>query len=113
MVKDKTIQEIIDCLRPIGPHKIILFGSRAKGKHDVNSDIDLLVVTDENFIPRNFREKNAVYLKVARALKSVQEKVPVDLIVHTRAMHKRFIGLDSMFSREILRNGKIVYEKSN
>jgi hypothetical protein len=37
----------------------------------------------------------------------------VDLIVHTKAMHRKFIETDSMFAREILQKGKVLYEENS
>ncbi len=53
MTLDKTIEhEIIERLKPIHPEKVILFGSYAYGEPNKDSDIDLLVVTQDDFIPQ-------------------------------------------------------------
>ena len=36
-----------------------------------------------------------------------------DLIVHTKPMHDKFLQLGSMFSKEILKRGEVLYEKSH
>ena len=36
----------------------MLFGSYAYGVSNEDSDVDLLVVTNDDFIPQNFAEKN-------------------------------------------------------
>jgi predicted nucleotidyltransferase len=95
------------------PLKIILFGSYAYGNPTAESDLDILVVTNDNKIPNNFREKSKIYLKYAHAIKDIQKECPVDLIIHTQAMHKQFIETDSMFARELLSKGKVLYEKNN
>jgi predicted nucleotidyltransferase len=105
------VQQIIEKLKPLNPHKVILFGSHAYGTATKDSDIDLLVVTNDDVMPKNFRENMGFYLKVARTLSEIKRKIPVDLIVHTIPMHERFIELGSMFSKEILSKGKILYEK--
>lgn len=98
-------KEIIVCLKPLNPEKIILFGSFARGNPDKNSDIDLYVVTSDNYMPRNWTEKSEIYLKVLNRLSDIQDIIPVDLIAHTRPMHEKFIALDSIFSKTILRDG--------
>ena len=40
--------------------KIILFGSHSKGTAEDDSDIDVLVVTKDEFIPTSFSEKMAI-----------------------------------------------------
>ena len=91
----------------------MLFGSYAYGNPHKNSDVDLLVVTNDNFLPKNFSEKNAIYLSVSELLLDLKKRIPIDLIVHTRAMHRKFIELGSMFSKTISTNGIVLYEKTD
>jgi predicted nucleotidyltransferase len=97
--------ELINRLQPLDVEKVILFGSHASGDGTIDSDIDLYVVTKDDFLPGNWREANDVYLRVSRSLRTMRENVPIDLIVHTKEMNKRFIELGSSFSREIFENG--------
>lgn len=108
-IQDKLYQQ----LKTLDPEKAILFGSHAYGHADPDSDIDLLVVTQDEHFPRDFNEKNAIYLRVAEALTEIEKLVPIDLIVHTKAMHQQFIAMRSMFSRRLLAEGKILYEKTH
>ena len=103
--------EIIECLAPLHLQKIILFGSYAYGTPHQDSDLDLLVVTDEDFMPANYKEKSAIYLKVATHLRNLERKIPIDLIVHTRSMYGKFTELNSMFCRKIKRDGVVLYDK--
>ncbi|PKL74313.1 MAG: nucleotidyltransferase domain-containing protein [Candidatus Melainabacteria bacterium HGW-Melainabacteria-1] len=92
-------------LKPLNPEKVILFGSYARGNQKEDSDIDLYVVTGDDFIPRNFREKMEIKLKISQSILDLRMKYPFDLVVHTKPMHKKFIDLDSSFAREIQANG--------
>jgi len=103
---DKVIIEIVELLRPLGVEKIVLFGSYAYGKPHSDSDIDLYVVTSDDFIPNSFQEKSAIYMKVAKKLLVLEKQIPIDLIVHTKKMHEKFVSLGSMFSRELMQEGK-------
>lgn len=94
-------------------YKVILFGSYVSGTPRTDSDIDLLVITDDDFMPVNFEENMKNYLKVSAALGDIKKKIPIDLIVHTKPMYEKFINLGSMFSKEVSRSGEIVYEKNN
>jgi len=96
---------IVERLRPLNPDKIILFGSYAYGTPDEDSDIDLYIVTNDDFMPKNYDENMAVYLNVANAMQNFLQKYPTDLITHTRAMHKRFKELNTSFSQEIITKG--------
>lgn len=102
---------LINMLKQTQPEKIILFGSYAYGDPSADSDLDILVVTGDEMIPSSFAEKSRIYLRVSRAISEIKERFPVDLIVHTKAMHRKFIETDSLFAREILTRGKILYEK--
>lgn len=97
--------ELIKHLKPLDLDKVILFGSFANGTPTEDSDIDLYVVTKDDYIPQNFKEKIQLKLKVSEALDDICKKYPTDLITHTKAMHNKFIELDSMFSRKILKEG--------
>lgn len=110
MISAELKDEIITRLAPIAPRKIMLFGSHATGTATPDSDIDLYVVTDDEYMPRTWGEKNAIYLKVARQLQDFMRKHPTDLIAHTQAMHQRFIELHSSFAREVMSNGIVLYE---
>ncbi|MDX9709107.1 MAG: nucleotidyltransferase domain-containing protein [Trichloromonas sp.] len=101
-------REIVARLAPLNPEKIILFGSYAWGDPTPDSDIDLYVVTKDDFVPANWQEKNRLFIETSSVLDDLQEQTPIDLIVHTRPMHKRFVEIDSMFSRKILRDGVLL-----
>ena len=104
---------IIEKLKKTKPEKIILFGSYAYGEPADGSDLDILVVTRDNIMPASFSEKSLIYLKISKAISDIKKEFPVDLIVHTKAMHQRFIENDSLFAKELLTKGKVLYEKNN
>jgi predicted nucleotidyltransferase len=104
---------LIEKLKQTKPEKIILFGSYAYGEPSEESDLDILVVTGDDIIPSSFSEKSRIYLRVSQAISDIKKEFPVDLVVHTLAMHKQFIKENSLFARELLTNGKVLYEKSN
>ena len=104
---------IIERLKELEPAKVILFGSYAEGTASADSDLDLLVVTNHDALPQNYHEKEEIYLEVARRLRDIRSKLPMDLIVHTRPMHDRFIEMNSLFARELLQKGILLYESDN
>jgi len=97
--------EILERLKPLQPEKVILFGSYAYGEPNKDSDIDVLVVTSDDFIPQNFAQNMEIKLKVDRCLDGLRDRFPLDVIVHTKPMYARFVALQSAFSREILQKG--------
>ncbi len=110
MATNNYIEQIIEKLKPLNPHKVILFGSYAEGINTKDSDIDLLVVTNDDVMPKNFQENMKYYLKIANVLDEIRKEIAIDLLVHTLPMYQKFIALDSMFSREIRNNGTVLYE---
>ena len=104
-------KDIVERLKPLDPVKIILFGSYAYGKTGEASDIDLIVVTRDDYIPENFKEKSAIHNKVASAMQDILQEYPTDLITHTKKMHDLFLKSDSFFAREIWDKGVVLYER--
>jgi uncharacterized protein len=113
MTGEKYIPLLVERIKKESPEKIILFGSYAYGDPTEESDIDILVVTSDVEMPADYNEKSIIYLRIARTIVDIQKQFPVDLIVHTLAMHEKFIHTNSLFCRELLLNGKVLYEKNN
>ena len=111
--KNKYISFIVENLKALRPYKIILFGSYAYGEPNADSDIDVLVVLNTERMPKNFRENMENKLLVRNTLWELSKKTPIDLIVHTKPMYQKFNALGSMFSKELLEKGKVLYEGDN
>lgn len=109
---EATIPEIVACLKPLDPDRVILFGSGARDDRPASevNDVDLIVVTKAEDVPQTYREKEDIYLVVAQALRDIRRRIPLDLIVHTRAMHAKFRQLDSQFARHVLEEGRVIYQ---
>lgn len=101
--------DILQRLKPLDLDQVILFGSYAYGTPTEDSDIDLYVVTKDNFLPKSYKENMDIKLRVSHAIKDLQKIIPIDTITHTKAMNEKFIQLGSMFSKEILTKGVKIY----
>lgn len=114
MQHDNTyIQQLKENLIALNPYLVILFGSYAYGTPHMDSDIDLLVVTNDEFIPQTFKEKTNLYIAVSEQILNISKQVPVDLIVYTLPMYKQFVETGSSFSKEILNKGIVIYESKH
>jgi predicted nucleotidyltransferase len=113
MSKNDIIAQINLLLQPLNISRVILFGSYAKGTQSDDSDIDLLVVTNDNFVFESFSQKMEIKLKISNALIPLRKYADIDLIVHTKPMYEKFIQLDSGFKKEILSSGAVIYEANN
>lgn len=90
--------------REIRPDRIILFGSRARGAGRPGSDYDLLIVA-RSHLPR-WRRAAAVYQLLAGV------GVPKDILWWTPEEVEEWRGVRSHFISTVLREGKVLYEKS-
>ena len=94
-------------------YKVILFGSYANDKADEESDIDLLIVLDENTLPKKYDEWLEIKMRVRRILREINKKVAIDLLVYTRPQYELLRKEMNSFQKEIHESGKILYEKAS
>ena len=85
------------------PEKIILFGSRAYGRPDADSDVDILVV-----MPARNQHDQAVRIRW-----EIPAPFPMDLIVRTPHNLGWRLREGESFHTEIVTKGKVLYEKSD
>mgnify|MGYP001179549146 FL=1 len=104
-LSDRLETRIKDALAPLCPEAVILFGSYAWGQPTEGSDIDLYVVTQEEFLPATWREKRDVVRTVSNQILDLRTQYAIDLLVHTKPMHRKFVETDSSFARQIMQEG--------
>ena len=97
-----AVQRIIEAGRP---KRLILFGSYVTGKTTRNSDLDVLVVIDNDTV--NTREES---VRIRKALRGIL--MPVDILVVSSKKLAELSNVPGMIYREALRNGEVVYESS-
>ncbi len=98
----KSLESIKEQLINYGAIKIILFGSLAKGKVDVNSDLDLFVIMPSNKSSKEWMK--FIYDNIEFGISS-------DIIVYNEEEFKENLPI-SRFIRDVLDTGKVVYEKN-
>jgi predicted nucleotidyltransferase len=87
-----------------GAKRVILFGSYAQGKVTADSDVDLLVIGP--FEGRGVDKSVEIRMKL-------RPQFPVDILIRTpQKVHER-LKMGDQFIREILEEGKILYEANN
>lgn len=111
-----TAEDRKDCIAPMipimvrriveqfAPLKIILFGSRGRGDHSPDSDVDLLVVLPA--ICDNHRSACAI----RRALKDIQP-VAKDIVVTTPDDLAAYGDLPCYVFYPALQEGEVLYER--
>jgi predicted nucleotidyltransferase len=98
---DEVVRQIAEKFHP---QKIILFGSYARGKPRPESDVDLLVVMDTPM-----REVE----QAIQICQQIQYRFGLDLIVRKPKRLAERLKMGDWFLRDILEEGKIVYESRN
>ena len=97
---DEIVRRIV---ATVHPHKIVLFGSRARGDARQNSDIDLLVIADSNE-PR-YRRSRPLY----GALRDIM--ISMDIVVYTPDEVEEWSEVRQAFVTTAVREGKALYEE--
>jgi predicted nucleotidyltransferase len=91
----------------IYPESIIVFGSVAKGIDNEDSDLDLLVVWNEEETLSN-RERN---IKLRRLIGMVDR--PLDLLTCNTEELKKALKEPNSFISQIVKEGKVIYGRLN
>jgi predicted nucleotidyltransferase len=104
-VGPEIFAEIVRRIRSVAnPRKIVLFGSRARGEHRPDSDIDLLVIANSP-LPRHRRP-----IPVYAALADLPIDVDTEVVVYTPAEVEDWSTASAAFVTTALREGKVLYE---
>lgn len=86
--------------------KIILFGSRATGRADEKSDIDLLIISE-------FRGRRRNLMTAMNKSLDEATEYPVDLVILTPEEFDREEGIPGTLARYASQHGRTVYERSS
>jgi uncharacterized protein len=105
-VTEEVLGEIVHRLvSALHPQKIILFGSYVYGTPSDDSDVDLLVILDTQARPVDR------YVSVSRLLRP--RPFPLDLLVKTPAEIAQAVARGDDFIREIVTQGRVLYERAD
>jgi len=100
----REIELVVEAIRRgYDPDKIIIFGSRAVGECQCDSDLDILIIkkTDKPELER-IRE-------VSRLLRP--RPLGLDILVKTPEEIEQRLAMGDDFIRDVLRRGWVVYER--
>ena len=100
----EELKKVVDIIvRDFAPDKIILFGSRARGDFNNDSDYDLLVLKE------NVPHRRKMAQEIIRDMRG--SCVPLEIIVETPNHYKELSANQFMIYKTINEEGKVVYEK--
>jgi predicted nucleotidyltransferase len=97
---DAAVRHIVHVAQP---RKVILFGSVVAGKPDINSDLDILVVTRDEV--ESCREES---IRIRRALRGIL--MPMDILVIPERRLQELADQPGLVYSEAVRHGRVVYE---
>lgn len=104
-VTEELLEEVVRRICAVGaPHKIVLFGSHARGEAGPHSDLDLLII-EESDQPRHRRAGR--YRMALLGLYPAK-----DIVVWTPREVARWRDVPNAFITTILREGKVLHERS-
>lgn len=109
----KYLVDILEILKKHNPVSIVLFGSANAGESREGSDIDLLIVLDIDKIPETYEKKMKLKLGLRKSLRSINTKIPIDLLVFTSKEIEIMNNQGNSFIKEIMNTGKVLYEKAS
>jgi predicted nucleotidyltransferase len=110
---DKTIHELVISLKSSDPYKIVLFGSYAKGNPREDSDIDIMVILDNNDVAKTYKERLNKYLAIQRLVREINYKIALDILVYSKEEFRIVKNYGNYLIDEIEKTGKIIYEKAS
>jgi len=107
-LSEQLIEEMVQTIvKSIEPRRIYLFGSCARGDEIVDSDIDLLIVEDQQFGPG--RNRWAELKRIRRALKPF--RIPKDILVYSRDEFEKWEDSLNHIVARAVKEGKLLYER--
>lgn len=102
---EKTISRIVEYAGKIAdPISIYVFGSMASGSHNEYSDLDLLIITEQEAPSKQISELVRSY--------AAQYCLAVDVLVYSSHRLEEAIRQPYSFIQSILKTAKKVYKKA-
>jgi len=102
---EAMVQAIV---QEVGPCRIYLFGSCARGNQTGDSDVDLLIVEDQKFGPN--RNRWSELKRIRRTLRPF--RIPKDILVYSRDEFDKWADSVNHVIAHAIREGRLLYERS-
>jgi len=110
---DLVLDNLVSLLKSSDPYKIILFGSYAKGNPNENSDIDLMVILDNDHVSKTYKERLEKKIFIRNLIIEINRKIPIDILVYSKEELNLIRNRGNYFIDEIEKTGKVIYEKAS
>jgi len=110
---DAVLNSLVVMLKPSDPQKIVLFGSYAAGNQTENSDVDIMVILDNDHVSQTYAERLDKKISVRKLVLEINRKIPLDILVYSKKELNIIKERGNRFIDEIERTGKVIYEKAD
>ncbi len=109
LTDEKPILDMVNAIvREMNPEKIIVFGSRAKGTAQPDSDVDLLIVENGSEERKRSRRKEMTHLWKLL----VHFPISQDILIYSPQEIDQWKNTKNHVISRALREGKVIYERS-
>jgi predicted nucleotidyltransferase len=99
---DKEVQNITrQIIGKYKPEKIILFGSAARGEHNLDTDVDLLIIKKET--PYYGADR------IRELSRMIDRNIPLDLLIYRPEEFENRLQMGDPFIKSIIKEGKVLY----
>jgi predicted nucleotidyltransferase len=87
------------------PVQVWLFGSRARGDHQADSDYDILIVVDDDWPAGKANAREGYRLVEGRS-------IPVDVLMARRTQFMRDRNIVGTLARTVWHDGRLLYDRA-
>jgi len=99
---EKEIQNITQqIIEKYKPEKVILFGSAARGKPNLDSDVDFLIIKKETPLYGADR--------IRELSRMIDRNIPLDLLIYRPEEFQKRLQMGDPFLKSVLKEGKVLY----
>jgi len=110
---ENVIEKLVDSLKPSHPSKIVLFGSHAKGTATPESDVDLMVILDNDDVSKTYQERLDKKMVISKLVREINYETALDILVYSKEEFRLLKERGNSFLDEIEKSGKVIYEKGS
>jgi len=107
-----VLDNLVISLKPSDPYKIILFGSYANGTPNEHSDIDIMVILDNDHISKTYRERLDKEIFIRNLVREINREVSMDILIYSKEELNIIKKNGNYFVEEIEKTGRVIYEKA-